>query len=645
MKVYIVLFLGFFFSVAQAQTHQISSPNNEITLNINAGDQLFYSVDLKGTVIIERAEIGYSIDSAKLDLGRNQIEDERENYHTETIHPVNPTKNSVIESSYNELALIYKKYTIRFRVFDNGVAHRLETELGDKIVINDEWFDLEFPADFETWYPVEDDFFSSNEKNYTHASINSIPTHTLASLPVLFGKTGGSKVILMESGLQDYAGMWAIKTKEGISATFPSYPDKTMDNTDRFREVVTHKNYIAETSGNRNFPWRILGISEKDTDLLTNDLVYQLANETVIDTDWIKTGKVAWDWWNALNLKGVAFESGVNTQTYKYYIDFASEHGIEYVILDEGWYVLGDLLDISENVDVHEIIRYGEEKNVGIILWVVWRTLNEQFEEAMDAFADWGAKGIKVDFMNRDDQWMVNYYEKVAKAAAERRLLVNFHGAYKPSGLRRTYPNVITREGVLGLEYNKWSQTVTPTHNVTIPFIRMVPGPVDFTPGGLTNTQPGNHRVSHFRPMVMGTRAAEVAKFILYESPLQMMADTPTNYEDEEETARFMASIPTTWDKTIPLAGQVGEFLVVARKKGNNWYIGAMSNENSREVTISLDFLDNKEYSGELIKDGINAGKHAEDYVRESRTFTKDDSITINMATSGGYSLKLILKK
>lgn len=645
MKILLSLLLSLLYTLSFAQHWELKSPSGNITLKISAKNSLSYSVDLEGKTILENAQIGFTVENKNVDLTYSALTDQQESTHSEILKPVIPTKNAAIDHSFNEVSLNFgNEYMVRFRVFNNGVAHRFETNLDQNITINDEQFDLIFPQGTETWYPVEDSFFSSNERNYLHAKLDTLSPHTLASLPVLFSEAGGHKIILMESGLQDYAGMWVVKSEEGISAVFPRYPDKTTEVTDRYREVVTRKNFIAKTSGNRTFPWRILGIAEQDTDLLTNDLVYQLANETAIETDWIKPGKVAWDWWNALNLKGVDFESGVNTQTYKYYIDFASDHGIEYVILDEGWYNLGDLMDISEQVDVNELIRYGEEKNVGIILWVVWRTLNDQFEEAMDAFAQWGAKGIKVDFMNRDDQWMVNYYEKVAIAAAERKLLVDFHGAYKPSGLRRTYPNVITREGVLGLEYNKWSQSVTPTHNVTIPFIRMVPGPIDYTPGGLTNTQPGNHRVSHFRPMVMGTRAAEVAKFILYESPLQMMADAPTNYEKEEETARFMASIPTTWDKTIPLAGQVGEYLVVARKKGNNWYIGAMSNENSREVTISLDFLDNKTYSGELIRDGINADRHAEDYVKENRTFKNDDSIIINLAASGGYALKLIQK-
>ena len=623
-------------SAVAGETYTLESPDGVIIAEISVGERITYSVTLNGNVLLERASVGYEINSRELDY--ELVETQRDSKN-ETITPVTAVKSNSIPNVYNELALVFAdQFVVRFRAFNNGLAHRLETTLDGDIIVSDEWFDLEFPGGSETWYPVEESFFSSNEKNYTHTGLDTLATGTLASLPALFGTSNGHKIIIMESGLHDYAGMWLLKTEEGISAAFPRYPDKVRRFTDRYEDVVTRKSYIAATAGTRTFPWRILGIAETDTDLLTNDLVYTLADETVIETDWIKPGKVAWDWWNAWNVKGVDFKSGPNTDTYKFYIDFASANGIEYVILDEGWYILGDLLHLNDEIDVKELIRYGETKNVGIVLWVVWRTLDDQFEEALDAFEEWGAKGIKVDFMNRDDQWMVNYYEKVAKAAAERHLLVDFHGAYKPSGIRRKYPNVITREGVLGLEYNKWSADVTPTHNVTIPFIRMVPGPIDYTPGGMTNTQPGNFRVSHFRPMVMGTRAAEIAKFVVFESPFQMLADTPTNYMDEQESTDFISAIPTTWDETIPLEGKVGEYIAMARRKGDLWYIGVMSNEASRNLTLDLGFLGRGTFEMEYIRDGINAGMHAEDYKKETRTVRSQDKIEIELAPAGGWA-------
>ncbi len=237
--------------------------------------------------------------------------------------------------------------------------------------------------------------------------------------------------------------------------------------------VTERAPYLAKTAGKRVFPWRVLMIAAKDGDLIESPMIYRLAKPSTGDFSWVRPGKVAWDWWNDLNLRGVDFRAGVNTATYKYFIDFAAANGIEYVILDEGWYKLGDLLSVVPDIDMDAILAHARAKNVGIILWVVWKTLDDQFGPAMEQFTKWGIKGLKVDFMQRDDQWMVNYYYKVAAEAAKRHLLVDFHGAYKPTGLYRTFPNVLTSEGVKGLEHSKWSRDVTPEHDVTLPFTRM----------------------------------------------------------------------------------------------------------------------------------------------------------------------------
>lgn len=634
------LFLGmvmFHLSAFAQNSYTLLSPDGTIQMDIEVGNEISYSLAVAGETLISKASIGYEINSSPLNFAT--IKEKNTRRIENEIHPPIKGNGAVISDTYNELSLEFSgNFLVHFRAYNDGVAHRLETKLPGEIIISDETFDLEFPDNSETWFPQVEDFFDSNETNFTHAKLDTFPSQTLGFLPVLFSNQQGQKVIVMESSLHDYAGMWLYSTPKGMSAVFPRYPDEVENRGDRQQVVITRKSYIAKTTGTRTFPWRILGVAKQDKELLSNNLVYALAEETAIETDWIKPGKVAWDWWNALNIRHVDFKSGPNTDTYKYYIDFAAENGIEYVILDEGWYILGDLLHLNDEINVKELIKYGEKKGVGIILWVVWRTLDEQFEEAMDAFAQWGAKGIKVDFMDRDDQWMVNYYERVAKAAADRELLVDFHGAYKPSGLRRKYPNVITREGVLGLEYNKWSDDVTPTHNLTIPFTRMVPGPIDYTPGGMTNTQPGNFRVSHFRPMVMGTRAHEVAKFVIFESPLQMMADTPTNYMDEQETTDFIAGIPSTWDEVIPLEGAVGEFIAVAKSHENKWYIAAMTNENRRSFALKLDFLGKGNYLATIFKDGINAEMHAEDYKLETKKVRNGDILNIDLAPSGGWA-------
>jgi len=352
---------------------------------------------------------------------------------------------------------------------------------------------------------------------------------------------------------------------------------------------------------------------------------------------------VAWDWWNANNIYGVDFRAGVNTLTYKYYIDFAARYGIEYIILDEGWYPLGNLLVNAPDMDVDELFRYGKEKGVGIVLWVTWKTLEDQLEPALERFTKWGAAGIKVDFMQRDDQWMVNYYEKVAREAAKRHMLVDFHGAYKPTGLIRTYPNVITSEGVKGLENSKWSKDVTPEHDVTLPFIRMLAGPMDYTPGAMLNAQDKDFAASFNRPMSQGTRCHQLAMYVVYESPLQMLADNPSNYLREPECMEFLAGVPAVWDQTKALDAKVGDYVLVARRHGKDWYVGAMTDWTARTLTADLSFLGAGSYEAQIYQDGVNADRYAGDYKKTTRTVTAKDKIEVKLAPGGGWAARLRL--
>jgi alpha-glucosidase len=559
-----------------------------------------------------------------------------------------PEKFAAIEDYYSELVIDFKgDYSVIFRAYDNGVAYRFQTSMNGELKIVSEQVIFNFAGTNHVYFPEEESFFSHNERTYLHEQLDTLSAERLGSLPVLVATTG-PKVLIAESALRDYPGLW-VKSSAGntLRGTFPHYPldSQLQPNSDRDVPVTRYADYIAKTEGNRSFPWRILAIAREDGDLITNQLVFQLAGELQIkDTSWIKPGKVAWDWWNANNIYGVDFRAGVNTETYKYYIDFASRFGIDYIILDEGWYKLGDLLNVVPEMDVEALINYGKEKNVGIILWVVWKTLDDQLEAALDQFEKWGAAGIKVDFMQRDDQEMVNYYWKIASEAAKRKMLVDFHGAYKPSGLRRAYPNVITREGVKGLEWNKWSKDITPTHNLTLPFIRMVAGPMDYTPGAMINARPDNFRIVFTRPMSMGTRAHQVAMYVIYESPLQMMADSPSNYLKEPECVEFISGIPTIWEDTRVLEASVAEYLVLARKNGSNWYIGVMTNEKAREFTVDLSFLDEGDYSAEMIEDGINADRYGNDYRKVTRTISRVDSVTIKLAPGGGWAAKLTRK-
>jgi alpha-glucosidase len=371
-----------------------------------------------------------------------------------------------------------------------------------------------------------------------------------------------------------------------------------------------------------------------------SNLTYQLARPQAINnTDWIKPGKVAWDWYNANNIYGVDFESGLNTATYKYYLDFASKNGIEYVILDEGWTKsTTEILDFNPDIDVPELIRYGKEKGVDLILWVLWKPLDANLDQILETYKSWGVKGVKVDFMQRNDQYMVSSYERIAKKCAELELLVDFHGAFKPSGLRRVYPNVINYEGVKGSENNKWSSDITPQHNVTIPFIRMAAGPMDYTPGAMSNEHLKNYKTSFERPMSIGTRAHQVAMYVVYEAPLQMMCESPSRYYKEQESVDFIVQIPTLWDETVVLHGSIGNYIAVARRKGDNWYLGAMTNSTARELDFDLSFLQEGTYKMEVFKDGVNAGRFAEDYAIETAEVNRNSKVSAKMAEGGGWT-------
>ncbi|MBN2572066.1 MAG: glycoside hydrolase family 97 catalytic domain-containing protein, partial [Ignavibacteriales bacterium] len=429
-------------------------------------------------------------------------------------------------------------------------------------------------------------------------------------------------------------------------AIFPKYPKKVEQINDRNVKVTKRECYIAKTNGTRSFPWRIFAISKEDKDLLTNQLVYILASENKLeDVSWIKTGKVAWDWWNANNLFDVDFKPGLNNKTYKFYIDFASKYGIEYIILDEGWYNLGNLFDVNPEINLEELIKYGKEKKVGIILWVVWKTLDDQLNEVLDWFEKLGVKGIKVDFMQRDDQLMVNYYWKICKEAAKRKLLVDFHGAYKPTGLRRTFPNLVSREGVMGLEHLKWSDKITPEHNLIIPFIRMVAGHMDYTPGAMLNAHKENFQVSFSSPMSIGTRCHQLAMYVIYESQLQMLADSPSNYLNEKECTEFVSKVPVVWDETIVLDAKLGEYILMAKRNGKEWFVGGMTNSTSRTLELDFSFLDEGDYQIEIFQDGLNIEKNASDYQKIVKQISKNDKMNISMYIGGGFAGKIYPSK
>jgi alpha-glucosidase len=427
-----------------------------------------------------------------------------------------------------------------------------------------------------------------------------------------------------------------------LSGVWPPYPAEEKLQRDRDLYVTAVKDYIARTAGTRTFPWRAFVISADDGGLLESTLVYRLgAPNRLTDTEWIKPGKVAWDWWNANNVYGVDFRAGINMETYKYYIDFASKNGLQYVILDEGWYKPGNILDVEPGLDIKALCDYGKSKNVGVILWVVWKTFQDQMDKALDQYSAWGVKGVKVDFMQRDDQKMVNFYYEAAKKSAEHHMLIDFHGAYKPDGFNRTYPNALTREGVKGLENNKWSLDITPKHDVTLPFTRMVSGPMDYTPGSMVNKEQGDFRIVFTRPESQGTRAHMMALYVVFESPLQMLADSPSNYAREQECTDFISKVPVVWDDIKVFQAKVGDYLLLARRSGKEWFVGGLTNWDQRDFDLDLSFLEKGNYSVEIFQDGINADRFGQDYRHTTIEVQQDTKLKIHLAPGGGWAARI----
>lgn len=627
--------------------HSLRSPDQRIEVKIRVADRLTYDVLVKGAPVLQNSTLSMKIDRTTLGV-RPKIRAARPRAVNQEIISAVPQKSVRIRENYNELRLEMEgDYAVVFRVFNEGVGYRLETSLpGNQAKVYAEEVRLNFAGNYNVYYPKEDSFFSHNEREFLNLSLKSIAPSSLASLPAVVVSNNGAKIAIAESDVEDYPGLWLRGTNNNaLEATFPPYPLKEAlrQKSDRDFQVTETADYIAVTKGTRTFPWRILAIAENDADLITNQLVYLLAQPSQIqDTSWIKPGKVAWDWYNANNIYGVDFKSGINTQTYKYYIDFASRYGIEYVILDEGWYKLGDLLQVVPEIDIEELVAYGKKKNVGIILWVVWKTLDDQFDAAFQQAEKWGVKGLKVDFMQRDDQLVMDFYHRVCREAARRRMLVDFHGAIRPAVMTRTWPNLVNVEGVRGLEQTKWSKYANPEHNVTLPFTRMLLGPLDYTPGAMVNSGAERNFAAIFeKPMSMGTRVHQLAMYVVYEAPLQMLADSPSHYLREPEVMTFLKPVPTVWDETKVLAAKMGDYVCIARRRGGDWYIGAMTDWTGRTLDIDLSFLPPGRFQMSSFEDGPNAERTGHDYKSTTREITRTTRLKITLAPGGGWAARI----
>ena len=642
------VYVSFIPALAQKdKSYQLLSPDGNIRLNITAGKQLLWTVSQKGEPVIAPSSISIKLQSGEV-LGNNvSITSSKIENINKPFAALNYKKDSVSDH-YSELTLTCKgDYGIIFRAYNDGAAYRFFISKKGEITILDEEASFNFAGDYMAYIPYVNDphnkdiYECSFENVYRHIKLSAFVKDTLAFAPVLVELPNGKKAAITEADLEDYPGMF-LQAGPGnnLHGRFAPYVlEEIQGGHNNLQAFVTKRaGYIAITQGPRKFPWRCVIISEKDADLLNNDMVYRLASPSRInDASWIKPGKVAWDWWNDWNLSHVDFKAGINTITYKYYIDFAAANHIENILLDEGWASSTNIMKIIPEINLQEIIDYGKQKNVGVWLWGGWLPLDQKMDEALSVYSKMGIKGFKIDFMDRDDQKMVGFYYRMAMNAANHHIMIDFHGAYKPTGLQRTYPNVVNFEGVHGMEQLKWSNPDMPLYDVTIPFIRMLAGPLDYTPGAMRNANKGSFRPVNSMPMSQGTRCHQLAMYVMYEAPFEMLADNPTAYMQEPESLQFMSSVPTTFDETIALDGKVAEYAVMARRKKDDWYIGAMGNWNPRDIAIDLSFLKNGSYEAEIFKDGINADRDGTDYKKEIIKVSSSDKMNIHLAGGGGW--------
>lgn len=641
MKKYLLVAL---FSIAvssgQAQEYELTSPdgflNAKITIRASAsitlskGKESLIKLDDIDLLTTEGILTGMKVEKTSRQSVSNQVT------------PIIKEKSSSYPDNYNELTISFEsRKALTFRLYNEGLAYRFTTRANDSLTVLKENLTVQFDESDSMRYQSSPSFNSSYETPYEHDRFGEIKEDKLCNLPLLIEKQNGSMMMLTESDLYDYPGLWLVnRGKAVLEGVHPPYP-KTLNYSGsvyRHGQIQETYDFIAKVKGDRTYPWRIFAVSENEEALIQNNMVYLLASPCAVeDASWINAGVVMFDWWAKNYLYGVDFKSGINTETAKYFIDFCSAQGFRYFLFDDGWCPKDDLLSVNPELDMEAVTSYAAEKGVDIMLWVIWHALEQQWDEAFAQFERWGIKGIKMDFMNRDDQMMVQFYESVARKAAEHKMVVNFHGAYKSSGLRRKYPNMLTREALIEFEYNGWTEYVSPEHHNILPYIRMFTGPMDYIPGTVRNSTKESFWPSTNFPMGQGTRAHAMALFVILNSPMTMLPDSPSDYYREQECTDFLANIPLEWDETKLMKGKIGQYTILGRRAGEQWFLGAITDWTARKFSLNTEFLDPGNYRVDMISDGINAGTLAEDYKGSSIYIQRDDTIEINMASGGGW--------
>ncbi|GHT07727.1 retaining alpha-galactosidase [Bacteroidia bacterium] len=654
------LSLSTVFSVAQStKTYDVKSPDGKIALTVNVGQEISWQVNHEDTKVIVPSTISLALSTGEI-LGKNVKVSKSFTRLINTSFETHVYKKSKIIDHYNQLTLQFSgNFSIEFRAYDDGVAYRFLTDKKGEILIQNEEANFNFAGDYKAFIPYINDnrggerYSFSFESFYDESKLSEMFTDSLSIVPLLVDLGNGKKAVILESDVENYPGMFLKinpDTRTGLKAEFAPYMLQGVTRGINFI-AAQRADYIAKTPGRRSYPWRAVVISAKDTDLANNDMVQKLASPSrIADVSWIKPGKAAWDWWNNANLINVDFKAGMNTPTFKFFIDFAAANHLEYVLIDAGW-SRGSLMQVNPAINLEELIAYGNKKNVGIILWSGWSGTDKEKDTVFPHYAAMGIKGFKVDFFDNDDQVMMKSVYEIARVAANNKLLLDLHGM-KPSGIQRTYPNVVNFEGVKGAENFRWAAFVNgkikedaPRYDVTIPFTRMLSGPVDYTPGSMNNGTRTTFRTVEAAPMSQGTRSHQMAMYTVFEAPLQMLADSPSAYLKEQECTDFIAKVPAAFDETVILDGEVGEFIITARKKGDVWFVGAMTNWTGREKTIDFSFLGQGQFEAEIFSDGINSNTNANDYKKEIISVSAKDRKEIKLYQGGGWTARIYPKR
>ena len=638
------------------KTYELKSPDGR--LKVEVSPDLCYTLTHGADMLLDKSCIGIQmVDGAFFGEGAKLL---KASYRTvdQTID-ARFYKKAEVRDHFNEMILKFKDFSVVFRAYDDGMAYRFVSNLKKPYQVESELVQFNFPNDWNMWAAyvcqhtetLDSQFYNSFENRYSYTPISNWNMERMAFLPLMVEGPNGKKIVITEADLMNYPGLYLYNdgSDKSLEGRFASYPKEVRQggHNNLQMEVQSREGYIAKFDGPQQFPWRIISVSENDVQMADNDMVYRLATPADPETDWswVKPGKVAWEWWNNWNIYGVDFKVGINNDTYKYYIDFASANGIEYVILDEGWSVnkAADLFQVVADIDLEMLADYAAERNVGLILWAGYWAFDRDMEKVCEHYSKMGIKGFKIDFMDRDDQYMVDFHRRAAEVASRYHMMVDFHGTYKPTGLHRTYPNVVNYEGVHGLEQMKWSTSSVDqvTYDVTIPYIRMVAGPMYYTQGAMRNATKRNYRPVNGEPMSQGTRCRQLAEYVIFESPLNMLCDSPSNYMREQECLEFIAQIPTVWDETWGLCGEVGKYISMARRNGAVWYVGGLTDWNGRTLQVDLSFLPEGEYVVEMFIDGVNAHRAACDYKKVISEVPADRKMDVTMAPGGGFSMKI----